>query len=89
VPEHWPEVLDAIEALDPKHVVPGHGTVGTRADLGFVRSYLGDLTELVDRSTAEGRSVEELEMPERYRDLGYPDQFAANAAFIAERSAVE
>ena len=87
VPEHWPAVLDAIEAFDPKYVFPGHGPVGTKADLRFVRTYLEDLIELVDRTVAEGRPVEGLETPERYRDLGYPDQFAANAAFIAERSA--
>jgi cyclase len=89
VPEHWPNVLDAIEALDPKHVVPGHGQVGSKADIGFVRTYLEDLMELVDRTVAEGRPVEELEVPDRYRELGYPDQFAANAAFITERSSAE
>jgi cyclase len=89
VPEHWPLVLDAIEALDPKLVVPGHGPVGTKADLGFVRSYLEDLMELVDRSAGEGRSVQALEVPEKYRDLGYPDQFAANASFVAEQAGLE
>jgi len=89
VPEHWPVVLDAVEALDPRHVVPGHGPVGTGADLGFVRTYLEDLMELVERASDEGRPVEELEVPEKYRDLGYPDQFAANAAFVAERAVVE
>jgi glyoxylase-like metal-dependent hydrolase (beta-lactamase superfamily II) len=89
VPGNWPNVLDAMEALDPDHVVPGHGPVGAKADLGVVRTYLEDLMELVDRTVAEGRPVEELEMPDRYEGLGFPAQFAANVAFIAERSAAE
>ena len=43
--EHWIEILEAFEARGPRQIVPGHGPVGSRADLAPLRRYLEALLE--------------------------------------------
>jgi cyclase len=38
--EHWVEILDAFEARGPRTIVPGHGPVGSSADIAPLRLYL-------------------------------------------------
>ncbi len=42
-PEHWPSTVDALLALDPITVVPGHGGP---VDHAFVRTQHAELTQL-------------------------------------------
>jgi cyclase len=41
----WVAALDALLALEPDAVVPGHGPVGTAADITVARDYLAALVE--------------------------------------------
>jgi cyclase len=43
--EHWIEILEAFEARGPRQIVPGHGPVGSHADLAPLRRYLEALLE--------------------------------------------
>ena len=44
-PEHWIEILEAFEARGPRAIVPGHGPVGSAADLTPLRRYLEALLD--------------------------------------------
>lgn len=79
----WIEVCRRVEAMDVDVVVPGHGPVGTRADVAKMRGYL----ELIHR---EARAAfDEGEPPEEaarriplgeYADWGEPERLAINVA---------
>lgn len=58
-PEAWMAWLALAEAFDVETFVPGHGPVGTKADLARQREYIAALEEMVARMLAEGGSVEE------------------------------
>ena len=67
----WIEAIRAVEALDFDTVVPGHGDVGTKADVAAYRQYFEDLVAAVSEGIAAGRTVEQLQASnilERYRD---------------------
>ena len=67
----WIASLKSVEALDFDTVVPGHGSVGTKADVAAYRQYFEDLVAAVSEGIAAGRTVEQLQASnilERYRD---------------------
>jgi cyclase len=43
--EHWLEILDAFEARRPRVIVPGHGPIGSVADIPPLRRYLEGLLD--------------------------------------------
>ena len=43
--EHWLEILDAFEARRPRVIVPGHGPIGSVADIPPLRQYLEGLLD--------------------------------------------
>jgi cyclase len=55
----WIRALDALIALDPLIVVPGHGSIGEKADLVTVRAYLERLYQLGQQVVAEGLPIPE------------------------------
>ncbi len=63
-PEEFLSILDKVEALDPKILVPGHGPVGTVGDLQSMRDYVFALREKVkDAKGSEARRKAALEEP--------------------------
>jgi glyoxylase-like metal-dependent hydrolase (beta-lactamase superfamily II) len=57
----WIETLGELASSRPGDAfVPGHGGVGTAADVGAFRAYLTDLRGWVQASEAQGKSGEEL-----------------------------
>jgi glyoxylase-like metal-dependent hydrolase (beta-lactamase superfamily II) len=70
-----------IEALDFEHFVPGHGRVGTRADMVAHRRYREELRQAVADGIAAGRSLEELQRSvtlDAYKDWEFYDQWRAD-----------
>lgn len=53
-PEEWLEILDRIEALRATTIVPGHGRVGTPADIEPLREYLTSMLADPDRPPEPG-----------------------------------
>lgn len=53
----WLESLTRAEALDFDILVPGHGPVGRKADVGLHRAYLEDLRDQVTRQVKAGKSL--------------------------------
>jgi glyoxylase-like metal-dependent hydrolase (beta-lactamase superfamily II) len=82
--EDWIESLRRVEALDFDTLAPGHGPMGTKADVLAFRAYMEELREEVLRLAREGKSLDEvvqtMKMP-RYESWGgYKEMFPLNVA---------
>ncbi|UNS99086.1 MBL fold metallo-hydrolase [Streptomyces tubbatahanensis] len=55
----WTEALDALLALDPTTVVPGHGPPTTAATLRTLRDYFTHVSDVAERAVAAGASAED------------------------------
>ena len=53
----WIEALDALIALKPDIVVPGHGPIGTLEDLVNLRNYFADIQRIGRQAVAEHLSL--------------------------------
>lgn len=71
----------AVEALDFDTFIPGHGEVGTKADVTAFRQYVEDLVKGVQDGISGGRTVEQLQastMLDKYKSWGNFGQRNAN-----------
>jgi glyoxylase-like metal-dependent hydrolase (beta-lactamase superfamily II) len=88
-PDTWIQVLDQVSALDVATVAPGHGPVGTPADLALLRQYIRDLQQMGADLRAMGIPVEELAqvpVPVAYQAWEYSNGFGDNLRFMYERA---
>jgi cyclase len=88
-PDTWIGILDQVEALDVATVAPGHGQVGTPADLALLRQYIRDLQQLAADLVAMGIPAEELAqvpVPVAYQAWEVSNGFADNLRFLYERA---
>jgi glyoxylase-like metal-dependent hydrolase (beta-lactamase superfamily II) len=58
-PQAWIAQLEGMEQWDVETFVPGHGPLGTKADIALQRQYIQMLDELVARVIKLGGSVED------------------------------
>ena len=79
-----PDILAAgrmMKALNPEHVVPGHGTPGTVKIFEDGEAYYGLLLDRVDAMAKAGKTLDdikkEVKMPE-YANWGSQDRFSTN-----------
>jgi glyoxylase-like metal-dependent hydrolase (beta-lactamase superfamily II) len=56
----WIDSLRVVETMDFDVLVPGHGPLGTKANVVMFREYLQDLRAEVTRYAREGKSVDEI-----------------------------
>jgi glyoxylase-like metal-dependent hydrolase (beta-lactamase superfamily II) len=57
-------ILDKVEALDPKVLVPGHGPTGTTKDIQFTRDYVLNLQKIARGiQTSEGAKNQAADIP--------------------------
>jgi glyoxylase-like metal-dependent hydrolase (beta-lactamase superfamily II) len=77
----WIDSLRVVEAMDFDVLVPGHGPLGTKANVTMFREYLQDLRAEVTRHAREGKSVDEIKqlvtLP-KYAAWGPKDWFPLN-----------
>jgi cyclase len=88
-PEAWRTWLAAAERLEVDHFVPGHGPVGTRADVALLRRFIVDLQALVAQSLEKGLPLEAIpaklsEPFDAWIDAS-PARWEANLSFMYER----
>ena len=57
----WLDEIRDVEAIGAEFVIPGHGSVGTTADVAEVRQYLEELRDAVAEGIAAGSSLEDLQ----------------------------
>ena len=58
-PQAWVSELERMEQLDVKTYVPGHGPLGTKADVALLREFITRLEELVAQAVSDGLTAEE------------------------------
>lgn len=56
----WIDALDALVALKPEVVVPGHGPLGSAQDLIVLRAYLSAVLDLGRHAVEEGVSIQDV-----------------------------
>jgi glyoxylase-like metal-dependent hydrolase (beta-lactamase superfamily II) len=57
----WMESLKRVEAMDFDILVPGHGSIGSKADVSAFRGYMEDLYAAVLEQARAGKSLEEMQ----------------------------
>jgi len=57
--KNWLSILDKLDELHPKIIVPGHGEVGDATLIGTERTYLKAVQSRVAQLKAQGKSAEE------------------------------
>jgi glyoxylase-like metal-dependent hydrolase (beta-lactamase superfamily II) len=57
--KNWLSILDKLDELHPKIIVPGHGEVGNAALIGVERTYLKAVQSRVAELKSQGKSSEE------------------------------
>lgn len=78
--DEWLDSIRKVEAMSYSSVLPGHGVVGTKADVAAHRRYLEELREAVQAGLDAGLGVEELKQSIRldeYRDWFMYDAWRA------------
>jgi hypothetical protein len=74
--KNWLAILDKIEPLHPRYVVPDHGDLGDASLIGQERAFLTDLRERALDLKRQGTSVEDAgrqltaELKAKYPDWG-------------------
>jgi glyoxylase-like metal-dependent hydrolase (beta-lactamase superfamily II) len=76
--KNWLMILDHLDELQPRTIVPGHGEVGEASLIGVERTYLKAVQSRTAELKAQGKSVEEaeklllVEFRAKYPDWGNP-----------------
>ena len=88
--EEWDTILEQIAALDIATFVPGHGPVGTLADVATLRQYLSEMETLVDEAIVRGETAQQvaaLQPPQPYADWDARTIFSDNLRHLYAISA--
>lgn len=88
--EEYLRILDRIEALDPKALVPGHGPVGTIKDLQPMRDYVLVLQRTTADAIAAGRDPKEAArepIPPPFQSMGWRAFWPENVEFFVRKGA--
>jgi glyoxylase-like metal-dependent hydrolase (beta-lactamase superfamily II) len=91
-PERFRHTLEAISALAPKLLVPGHGPVGTADSLTLIRQYIHTLDGIARKMVEDGEGEETIDamtIPEPYVDWLFASFFSDNMHFLYQRQAGE
>jgi cyclase len=89
-PQAWSAWLAAAEQFGVDHFVPGHGPLGTAADLALQRRYIADLQTLVAQAIGQDQPVEaaieqKLSAPFDTWIEANPGRWEANVSFMYNR----
>lgn len=68
---NWPKVLDQALALEPLHVLPGHGEAGGAEILTGQRDFLDDLYQQVKSQVDAGQALAQIEFHPAERDRNW------------------
>jgi glyoxylase-like metal-dependent hydrolase (beta-lactamase superfamily II) len=89
----WPKALARLRALNPETVIPGHGDVGDARAIEAMDGYMRDLlaagqaaADMPAAGSVEG-SPRVPEMPEAYRDWGWPEGWPEAVKSVADKLA--
>jgi len=86
-PREWLNILAKIKALNPAHLVPGHGELATVDDIAAKESYINTLIQMAEQNLHEGGTAESaaaLPPPALTEGLDNEDAFERNMKFLHE-----
>ena len=86
-PRNWLDILAKIKALDPFCLIPGHGELGTLADVTIIEDYINDLLQMAEQDLREGGTAESavvLQPPAYTEGWNNIDAFERNMKFLHE-----
>jgi glyoxylase-like metal-dependent hydrolase (beta-lactamase superfamily II) len=84
-PHAWLGILAKIKSLDPVSLVPGHGEVGTQANVTLLERYLHETLRMAEQHWREGGTAESaaaLQPPAFTEGWNNSDVFGANMKFL-------
>ena len=84
-PREWLDILAKIKSLDPVCLVPGHGELGTLADVTLIERYLNETLQMAEQNWREGGTAESaaaLQPPAFTDGWGNADGFELNMKFL-------
>lgn len=79
--DEWLNILDKIEILPIKQIVPGHGAVVGTEHLKVISDYFRRITEIANQFVTSGRKIEEiqdLKVPKEYESWRLPHLYYNN-----------
>jgi glyoxylase-like metal-dependent hydrolase (beta-lactamase superfamily II) len=86
-PEAWLGILDRLAELPLQHIVPGHGPVGTPADIRAARQYITDMLHLVGELAKAGTPAEQpVPVPAAYADWDAREVFGWNTFALRQKA---
>lgn len=86
-PRDWLDILAKIKSLDPICLIPGHGELGTLADVAAIERYLNDLLRIAEENSRESGTAESavaLQPPPFTEGWNNADAFGRNMKFLHE-----
>ena len=86
-PREWLNILAKIKSLDPVCLVPGHGELGTLADVTLLERYLNETLQMAKKNWREGGTAESaaaLQPPAFTEGWNNSEGFGANMKFLHE-----
>jgi glyoxylase-like metal-dependent hydrolase (beta-lactamase superfamily II) len=86
-PREWLDILAKIKSLNPICLVPGHGELGTLADVTLIESYINTLLQMAEQNWREGGaagSAAALQPPAFTEGWGNAEGFELNMKFLHE-----
>ena len=86
-PREWLGILAKIKALDPIQLVPGHGELGTLADVTLIERYLNELLLMAEQNWRAGgtaKSAAAMQPPAFTDGWENADGFERNMKFLHE-----
>jgi cyclase len=89
-PDELLRILDKVEALDLKVLVPGHGPVGTSKDIQVMRDYVIALQRITNEVRASGGNTKEAAegpIPPPFDSLKWRAFWKENLEFLLQRKA--
>ncbi|WP_438498373.1 MBL fold metallo-hydrolase [Paenibacillus sp. IHBB 3054] len=81
-PQEWLNILEQVELLDVETIVPGHGEVCSLQELHEVKGYITDITAIVAEAVQSKKSIDEIEVPELYRNWYFTTYFKTNLSKV-------
>lgn len=86
-PHDWLGSLAKIKILDPARLIPGHGEIGTVADVALIERYLTETLRMAEENRRAGGTAESaaaLQPPAFTDGWEYSDGFGRNMRFLHE-----
>jgi len=84
-PHAWLDILQKIRELDPIHLIPGHGELGTVADISSMENYMRELMNMAEKNWRGGGTAEDaaaLPAPAFTEGWANAESFAKNMKFL-------